>query len=403
MTKYVGARYMPKFMGLYDNTTSYEALSVVDNGLGTSYVSNKPAPAGTPLTDTEYWSVYGASSGAILDLQNRMTNAENSITNINNELSDPNYTFLKNKSVLIIGDSLSDETVQPPNWVAKLRAKCANLNTVIDNLSIGGSGWCSTNPNTGGLIDQLDGISDIYDYVILFAGINDFNSQFNLGNVGSSDRTTFFGALYQLKNKLHQKCPSAKVFWCTSPHTVIWTQAEKPIPHNRYRSRAYMACLRYSWLMIDTTNLPGYNLIDYRSEYSDGIHPLTSYAQTLCDHIVSVLNAGGETPSIFANKYTVEFDSPYTSSLALYFYNNSDVKLVFTCSDSFSGSAETVVASPDGGYVDGSAIIIPSSAGNIALFMWAGSILIKVPSTLSAGYVITTFKDAMDYDIPNCY
>lgn len=70
--RYVGARYMPKFMGYYDATTEYEALSVVDNGMGTSYVSNKPVPAGTPLSNNEYWEVYGASSGAIINLQNQI-------------------------------------------------------------------------------------------------------------------------------------------------------------------------------------------------------------------------------------------------------------------------------------------------------------------------------------------
>ena len=52
MGQYIGARYVPKFMGLYDATQAYENLCVVDNGLGTSYISQKPTPAGTPLTDT---------------------------------------------------------------------------------------------------------------------------------------------------------------------------------------------------------------------------------------------------------------------------------------------------------------------------------------------------------------
>lgn len=85
--KYIGARYMPKFVGTYDATTAYEALSVVDNGAGTTYVSNKPAPAGTPLTDTEYWSVYGSSSGAILDLQQRMQTAESDIDGVENDIT----------------------------------------------------------------------------------------------------------------------------------------------------------------------------------------------------------------------------------------------------------------------------------------------------------------------------
>lgn len=70
--KYVGARYMPKFLGAYDATANYQALSVVDDGMGSTYVSNQPTPAGTPLTDTDYWALYGVSSGAILNLQNQI-------------------------------------------------------------------------------------------------------------------------------------------------------------------------------------------------------------------------------------------------------------------------------------------------------------------------------------------
>lgn len=70
--KYVGSRYVPKFMGTYDATQIYEALCVVDNGLGTSYISQQIVPAGTPLTDTTYWAVYGASSGAIINLQDQI-------------------------------------------------------------------------------------------------------------------------------------------------------------------------------------------------------------------------------------------------------------------------------------------------------------------------------------------
>lgn len=70
--QYIGARYCPRFVGLYDNTQSYEALDVVDNGSGTSYIAKKPTPANTPLTDTDYWFLYGSTSGAILNLQQQI-------------------------------------------------------------------------------------------------------------------------------------------------------------------------------------------------------------------------------------------------------------------------------------------------------------------------------------------
>lgn len=69
---YIGARYVPKFMGAHDVTQAYEALCVVDNGAGTSYISKIPTPPNTPLTNTVYWAVYGASSGAIINLQDQI-------------------------------------------------------------------------------------------------------------------------------------------------------------------------------------------------------------------------------------------------------------------------------------------------------------------------------------------
>lgn len=87
MRQYIGARYMPKFLGTYDATTAYEALSVVDNGMGTSYVANQPVPAGTPLTNTTYWAVYGASSGAIIHLQDEIDDINDNIDYLEESLA----------------------------------------------------------------------------------------------------------------------------------------------------------------------------------------------------------------------------------------------------------------------------------------------------------------------------
>lgn len=81
--EYIGARYVPRFMGLYDATTVYEPLDVVDNGMGTCYIARIPTPASTPLTDTNYWFVYGASSGAILNLQQQVNDIINDIADMN--------------------------------------------------------------------------------------------------------------------------------------------------------------------------------------------------------------------------------------------------------------------------------------------------------------------------------
>ena len=99
--QYIGARYVPRFLGAYDPTQIYDALDVVDNGSGTSYIARKTVPAGTPLTDTEYWFIYGATSGAILQLQNDMNQAQNDIIT----LYDEKETSLKDRTFLFMSDS----------------------------------------------------------------------------------------------------------------------------------------------------------------------------------------------------------------------------------------------------------------------------------------------------------
>ena len=410
MTKYVGARYMPKFMGLFDLTTSYEALSVVDNGLGTSYVSNIPVPAGTPLTDTEYWSVYGASSGAILDLQNRMDAAENDITDLQNDvlaLSDLNYNFIRGKKILICGDSLSDETVQPPNWVEKLRDKntALNLGATIENVSVGGSGWTSVTPGSGGLISVLSAVSDDFDIIILFAGINDFNSQMPLGSRSSADRTTLFGALYELNGVLHSKWPDAVVYWCTAPHTTIWTQAQKPIPHNMYRTIATLCCSRYNWLPIDTTNMPMYDIADYGSYYSDGIHPKTSYAQTLCDYIISKVAAGGSAISDQNNRYEItSFDGDKTGTIQIDVSNMNRMHVRFHLEGTWTANTTfTLKSDPDNGITLGSPLTIPTDLGLASFFFFPNTIYAKMPAASMSGWYEADFRIFEEFPTANCY
>lgn len=414
---YIGERYIPIFDGDWNDRKTYEPLTIVNFNNG-SYISKRYVPAGILPTDTNYWAPNGTMNGYIAHLQNEIDAINNvTIPAINSDIGEINsdiddletfdaagmYAAFKNKKILIIGDSLSDETVQAPNWVARLRAKCADIGTQIDNLSVAGLGWTSPNPNSGGLIDQLNSVTDIYDYVILFAGVNDYNSQIDLGSATSTNRTTFVGALYTLHNVLHTKCPSAVVYYCTSPHVDLWTQAQKPVAHNRYRSRAYVACQRFGWLMIDTTILPGYNLIDWPSEYSDGIHVKPNYSQRLCDHIVKGVMSGGENPKTFYNRYEVDFDAPYTSKFVFDFYNDGRVKLTFIQTEMFTAGNKTVVASPDGGYVNNQVIAIPTLYGTVGVYMWSSGIIINVPENLPNGYSSTYLLDVDDYVMPIDY
>lgn len=68
---YVGARYIPRIMGEYNNETAYEALDIVTSG-GVGYISRQPVPAGTAVTNKEYWAMWGSGNAAIDSLTQRV-------------------------------------------------------------------------------------------------------------------------------------------------------------------------------------------------------------------------------------------------------------------------------------------------------------------------------------------
>ena len=197
MRQYIGARYVPKFMGTYDATQIYEALCVVDNGLGTSYISKVPTPAGTPLTDTDYWAIYGASSGAIISLQDQIDDMKDgtvagSLQNQINTMNDGTVSgSLQNQiddntaaisaltstksNIILMGDSWSDYDHDSSN-VRIPQILGQHFGCTVHNYSYGGTGFDVTN----GYDEQItwfaaDNIAnDTIKCVILVCGLNDY-------------------------------------------------------------------------------------------------------------------------------------------------------------------------------------------------------------------------------------
>ena len=58
MARYVGKRIVPKHCGYWDNTKTYEMENIVyDRASGNSYMSRKAVPAGTDISQEEYWAL----------------------------------------------------------------------------------------------------------------------------------------------------------------------------------------------------------------------------------------------------------------------------------------------------------------------------------------------------------
>ena len=94
--EYVGARYVPKYDGEWDNTKTYEPLTIVTVENVGSYTSKKLVPAGVDITNTEYWALSGATSGQIIQLQNDVADLRTDVAELQS---------LDKRSILVIGNS----------------------------------------------------------------------------------------------------------------------------------------------------------------------------------------------------------------------------------------------------------------------------------------------------------
>lgn len=294
MARYIGARYVPKFLGTHDSTIPYEALSVVDNGAGTTYISRVPVPANIALTNTTYWLVYGASSGAILDLQNRMQTAENDIDSIESDLGDieTDITGLGNRLTTAENDIVNIESIVGRRFIL-LADSFGNIvdrgaNTWIEFfkniLDVSGSQCYSSYSSSGGFVasghngtylTQLQNLTvadkdTITDIVVQTAG-NDYNS----------NADAIITALTAFCSYVRSNFPIAKIHIAFTNKTntalptvaaAIQTTLKKVFSENTYLGYHYIPSMCYAMIPLSAT---------------DGTHPTESASKVLAGKIIN--------------------------------------------------------------------------------------------------------------------
>ena len=98
---YVGHRYVPKVMGEWDKSQTYEGLSIVTNE-GTSYTSKKRVPIGIDIKNEEYWVVTGNYNAQIEEYRKDVREVEKDVREVEKEVgkkSDQSYVDNLNEKV----------------------------------------------------------------------------------------------------------------------------------------------------------------------------------------------------------------------------------------------------------------------------------------------------------------
>lgn len=156
MRQYIGARYTPIFLGTHDSTRAYENLSVVDDGVGTSYIANQDVPVGIPLSNTNYWAFYGSTTGAIIDLQNKVTKINKNTKN--------GYS-----KIMLVMDSYGSRT-----YLGETFAQMVENALGCECSLIFASGGGVVNGMIESIINNYNiGDQDEYDCVVYLGGAND--------------------------------------------------------------------------------------------------------------------------------------------------------------------------------------------------------------------------------------
>ena len=126
---YVGHRYVPKIMGEWDKSYTYEGLSIVTHK-GASYTSKKRVPVGVDILDTDYWVVTGNYNAQVEYYREEVRRLDNTL---NNRIDETNETL--NKKVDQVNDSLKEREVsisQTPFNILPGKVNTLDLQEVID-------------------------------------------------------------------------------------------------------------------------------------------------------------------------------------------------------------------------------------------------------------------------------
>ena len=119
---YVGHRYVPKIMGEWDKTETYEGLSIVTNK-GTSYTSKKRVPVGIDILDEEYWVVTGNYNAQIEEYRKDVRSVKSDMIDLEESV---NKDLKENK------EYINTELTKTNNKITKVSNDLTNVENTLE-------------------------------------------------------------------------------------------------------------------------------------------------------------------------------------------------------------------------------------------------------------------------------
>ena len=204
--------------------------------------------------------------------------------------------YFKDKRVLILGDSISDVNLYPDCWVSVFTERLEGVALRVDNYSRMGRTITKYEEDANNtLLDTLLEVTENYDDIIIFMGVNDYYIQSPFGEFNSSSTEELNGALNELNTWLYDNQRSAKVHIVTplkSGRTDIINYMN-PANLSMYVDCICANAVFYGWQIIDAHAFaPSINPYVNTEWYRDDTHPVDEYAPILADYIMRNIVSG---------------------------------------------------------------------------------------------------------------
>lgn len=308
--QYIGARYVPIFLGEYNPASGYEPLSIVTY-LNNSYTSKKTVPQGVLPSNTEYWALTGNYNAQIAefiddlnDIGDRVTQAEEDVAQVEDDLTqavtqiEGNLTQFDGRITQVEGDitqldnrvtqletvtsrkyfffcdsygfGFSSETGTTNRgwmyWVANILGLTPNSDyfALTPGIDIGGGAYGIASTVAGehsSFADlfiafnktgiPLDEITD----VVIFSGYNDINYA-----------STIHAGMVALDNVIKQYMPNVQRIVCG---LYAYSQNEAAKRGLRSVYYEYSRCIELNWIFASNS---AYSCVDSTIADSDNVH-----------------------------------------------------------------------------------------------------------------------------------
>lgn len=327
--QYIGARYVPLFMGDWNDQQVYQPLSIVQY-LGSSYTSKKDVPAGVLPTNTNYWANTGnynqqveSYRQEVVAMQETVSATEDKVDELNNTLS-----FPSGGHIVIAGDSNMVRLGELTEWADFLP------DFTYESVAESGAGWVSTQ-NTPGVWAQLRNVTGTPNVILILSGGNDCRRAvaYKDGTTGSylgapdvadhnyllTNPSQVFPAIKSALGFIRETWPKAQVYFLARPNFPDSVTRQMWAYYSFYTAQIMK---EWGVPVIDSNALLNYSNFmggegmpqDWALETPGRTHYSTEMNIRWCKKICSILESGSpcsfgfEKPSVFYVP-TIENDS----------------------------------------------------------------------------------------------